>query len=122
MLLFAAVLLLVATLAASIAPRPPAPAPPPSGLPASAEGATIERRISADAGASTSITLRRGEQLRLEVAGDVLDSVLLEGLDRMDGIEPLTPARFEVLAERPGVYPIRLVEADRRVGRLEITP
>jgi hypothetical protein len=48
--------------------------------------------------------------------------VLLERLDRRDGIEPLTPARFNILAEAPaGVYPIRLVGADRRIGSIEIT-
>src|SRR3712207_8894191 len=82
----------------------------------------VERTISAAPGADTDVRVRRGEVLRLQVEGNLLDSVLLEGLDRMDGIEPLTPARFVVLGERPGVYPIRLVEADRRIGRLEITP
>ena len=60
--------------------------------------------------------------MRLEVAGDVLDSVELDGLDRIEVIEPVTPALFEVLAERPGTYAIRLVAADRRIGRLVITP
>jgi hypothetical protein len=47
---------------------------------------------------------------------------LIERLDRIDGIEPSTPARFEILADAPaGVYPIRLVEADRRIGSIEIT-
>ena len=122
LLLFAAVLLLLATLAAALAPRPPLPDAPPSALPAADGGAgTIERTISAEPGARTAITLRKGEILQLEVAGDMLDSVQLVGLDRIDGVEPLTPARFQVLGERPGVYPIRLIEADRRIGRLEIT-
>jgi hypothetical protein len=125
MLLFAAVLLLLATLAAGLTSRAPVTDAPPSTLPAAAGGTEpIERTISADPGAKTSapIRLERGQILQLEVTGDVLDSVIVEGLDRMDGIEPLTPARFQVLAERPGLYPIRLVEADRRIGELEITP
>jgi hypothetical protein len=52
----------------------------------------------------------------------VLDSVELDGLDRIEVIEPVTPAVFDLLAERPGTYPIRLVSADRRIGRLVITP
>jgi hypothetical protein len=65
--------------------------------------------------------VRRGDVLKLEVTGDVLDSVEIERLDRMEAIEPLTPARFELLAEAPaGVYPIRLVDADRRIGAIEI--
>jgi hypothetical protein len=122
LLLFAAVLLLLATLAAALAPRPPLADAPPSALPASADGAgTIERRISAEPGESTVVSVRQGEILQLEVEGDLLDSVQLQGLDRIDGVEPLTPARFVVLGERPGVYPIRLLEAGRRIGRLEIT-
>ena len=62
-----------------------------------------------------------GDLIRLEVAGDVLDEVQIERLDRIDAIEPLTPARFEVIPEVAGVYPIRLIEADRRIGRLDIT-
>src|SRR3712207_7575096 len=52
----------------------------------------VERTISAAPGADTDVRVRRGEVLRLQVEGNLLDSVLLEGLDRMDGIEPLTPA------------------------------
>jgi hypothetical protein len=122
LLLFAAVLLLLATAAAALAPRPPVADAPPSALPAAdGEAGTIERTISADPGVRTAVTLRKGEILQLEVSGDLLDSVQLVGLDRIDGVEPLTPARFQVLGERPGVYPIRLLEADRQIGRLEIT-
>ena len=68
------------------------------------------------------MVVRRGDLLQLEVSGDTLDSVLIERLDRIDAIEPLTPARFEILAERAaGVYPIKLVDADRRIGSIEIT-
>ncbi len=125
MLLFAAILLLLATFAAAMAPRQPRPAPPPSALPdraADGDAGTVERRLSVDDDASTAVRVARGDIVRLEVAGDVLDSVELDGLDRIEVIEPVTPAMFEVLAERPGTYPIRLVAADRRIGRLVITP
>jgi len=125
MLLFAAILLLLATFAAAMAPRQPLPPPPPAALPdpvADGDAGTVERRISVADGASTPVRVARGEILRLEVHGDVLDSVELDGLDRIEVIEPVTPALFEVLAERPGTYPIRLVAADRRIGRLVITP
>ncbi len=48
--------------------------------------------------------------------------VQIERLDRIDAIDPTTPARFELIAEDAGVYPIRLIEADRRIGRLDIRP
>ena len=40
----------------------------------------------------------------------------------IDAIEPVTPARFEVIPELAGVFPIRLIEADRRIGRLDVRP
>jgi len=125
MLLFAAILLLLATFAAAMAPRQPLPPPPPSALPdraADGDAGTVERRLSVDDGPSTAVRVARGDIVRLEVTGDVLDSVELDGLDRIEVIEPVTPALFEVLAERPGTYPIRLVAADRRIGQLVITP
>ena len=120
LLLLAAVLMLLTALAAGLAPRQPVdePAPATSTLPA---GTTVTEEISAAAGSDSRVEVRRGDVLKLEVSGDVLDSVLIERLDRMEAIEPLTPARFELLADAPaGLYPIRLVDADRRIGSIEI--
>jgi hypothetical protein len=120
LLLLAAVLMLLAVAAAGLAPQEPAEdePPPQSSLPS---GAEVLEEISAAPGADTRVEVNRGDVLKLEVAGDLLDSVLIEQLDRMESIEPSTPARFELLAEAPaGVYPIRLVEADRRIGSIEI--
>ena len=121
LMLLAAALMLLVALAAGLAPREASEAPSTraSNLP---EGATVVKEITADPGADSRVVVRRGDLLRLEVGGDALDSILIERLDRMEGIEPLTPARFEILAEAPaGVYPIRLVDADRRIGSIEIT-
>jgi hypothetical protein len=65
--------------------------------------------------------VQRGDLLELEVAGDTLDSVLIERLDRIDAIEPTTPARFNMVVDATaGIYPIRLVEADQRIGALVV--
>ena len=122
LLLLAAVLMLLAALAAGLAPRDPAgetAAAPVTSLP---KGTDVEEEISATAGSrERRVVVHRGDVLRLEVSGDTLDSVLIEQLDRMEAIEPSTPARFELLVDAPaGVYPIRLVEADRRIGAIEI--
>ena len=123
LLLLAAVLLLLAALSAGLAPQRSADdgAPQPrSELPS---GGEVAETISADAGAETrNVMVRRGDVLRLEVSGNALDSVLIERLDRIEAIEPSTPARFEMLIEAPaGIYPIRLIEADRRIGAIQIT-
>jgi hypothetical protein len=121
LLLLVAVLMLLTALAAGLAPAPPvneAPQAERTDLPA---GGTVTERIPADPGADSRVIVHRGDVLQLEVSGDTLDSVLIERLDRMAAIEPTTPARFEILIDAPaGVYPIRLVDADRRIGSIEI--
>ena len=112
--------MLLTALAAGLAPQPDDSDTPPSQQAARAP-ATIDESISAD-GVDQSVRAQVGDLIRLEVTGDVLDQVQIERLDRIDPIEPVTPARFEVIAETPGVYPIRLIDADRRIGRLDIRP
>jgi hypothetical protein len=124
LLLLAAVLMLLAALAASIVPRDLTggddPPPERTNLPA---GRTVARDITATPGAApTRINVKRGDTLELEVDGDLLDQVLLERLDLVDPIEPSTPARFNLVVDAPaGSYPIRLVEADRRIGSIVIS-
>jgi hypothetical protein len=122
LLLLAAVLLLLAALAAGIAPQRSEDDGTPlqkSELPG---GGEVVKQLSAEPGAEGSVMVRRGDVLKLEVSGDELDSVLIERLDRIEAIEPTTPARFELLIDAPaGIYPIRLLEADRRIGTIQIT-
>jgi hypothetical protein len=121
LLLLAAVLMLLTALAAGIAPRQQATDTPTTERSALPAGRTVAEEIPAKPGADSRIVIRRGDLLQLEVAGDTIDSVLIERLDEMAAIEPTTPARFEILADAPaGVYPIRLVDADRRIGSIEI--
>jgi hypothetical protein len=81
----------------------------------------VTKEITAARGASAKIPVERGDTLVLEVSGNLLDSVLIERLDRIEAIEPEKKARFEMLVDAPaGAYPIRLVDADRRIGTIEI--
>jgi hypothetical protein len=123
LLLLAAALMLLSALAAGLAPRQPVNQAPAPQAPAVAQSAAVvSQQIPADPGSDSRVVVRRGDVLELEVTGDMLDSVLIERLDRIEAIEPLTPARFNILAEAPpGLYPIRLVDADRRIGSIEIT-
>ena len=121
LLLLAAALLLLAAVAAAVAPAPPGSdaAPVRTSLP---PGGVVSEEIPAETGSDVPVSVKRGDVLQLEVSGDMLDTVLIERLDRIDAIEPTTPARFEFLVDAPaGIYPIRLVEADRRIGTIEIT-
>jgi hypothetical protein len=124
LLLLAAALMLLAALAASLAPRDLTggdDAPPErTSLP---PGRVVARDIPATPGAAPArISVRRGDTLELQVSGDLLDEVLLERLDMIDPIAPTTPARFNLVIDAPaGSYPIRLVDADRRIGSIVIS-
>ena len=119
LLLFAAVLMLLTALAAGLTPREQQSLSSADGtLPA---GDRVVKRIPADPAANTRVSVQRGDLLELEVAGDRLDSVLIERLDRIDAIEPTTPARFNMVVDATaGIYPIRLVEADQRIGAIVV--
>lgn len=116
--------MLLTAFAAGLAPRDtvrPGGETPGERAAALPAGRTLEQRIPAAPGSDSRIRVRRGDVLQLEVAGNELDSVLLERLDRIEAIEPTTPARFKLLVDAPpGVYPIRLVEADRRIGQITV--
>jgi hypothetical protein len=119
LLLLAAVLMLLTALAAGLAPRQEQTGSGQSGtLPA---GGRVTKQIPADPAADSRVEVRRGDLLELEVEGDLLDTVLIERLDRIDAIAPTTPARFNLVVDAAaGIYPIRLVEADRRIGALVV--
>src|SRR5688500_3248612 len=120
LLVLTAVLLLLMSVAAALAPRSE-DAPPPQGRSAVPAGSETTQRISAQDGAQPArVRVGRGALLTLEVEGDMMAAVLRERLDRIDPIEPSTPARFTLLIEAPaGVYPIRLLGEDRRIGLIE---
>ena len=125
LLLLAAALMLLTALAAGLAPRERSAEVTQlaTGTPQPASGRTVARTIRADPGATARIRVRQGDLLRLDVRGDLVDTVELQRLDRLDGIDPSTPAHFELLVDAlPGDYPIQLVESDRRVGAIEISP
>jgi hypothetical protein len=120
LLLLAAVLMLLGVIAAGLAPQDAAEdaSLPASDLPA---GGEVVEQLSADGSESRRVVVNRGDVLKLDISGTTADSVLIERLDRIESIDPSTPARFELLADAPaGVYPIRLIDADRRIGAIEI--
>jgi len=133
LLVLVLVLMGLTALAASVAPQPqpaprpvarePAPAPPAPAAPGSALPQAVERTLSADLGAPDQrVAARVGDTVELEVTGDVLDTVAIPALDREEAMDPLSPARFEIYADRPGTYPITLVEAKRPIGTLVVSP
>jgi hypothetical protein len=137
LLVLFAVLLGMTALVTSLAPRPtlrdggvarnssPTPSPSPTPAPEPAAGATrrIEQTISADAGQPRArVRARVGDILMLTVRGDVLDGVQIEELGKLEPIEPGSPARFEMLLEEQGELRVGLVDAERLIGLVTVSP
>jgi hypothetical protein len=60
-----------------------------------------------------------GDKVEIIVEGSAIDSVALGDLS-MEDVEAGVPARFELLADTPGSYPLVLVNEGRQIGTLEI--
>ena len=122
LLIALALLMAITALAAGVAPREstqdedasptpaasaaPAAEPVEATLDAQSEGQRVEAEV--------------GQIVRIVVNTDELDSVQLAELGT-ETADPESPARFELLAETPGTYPIELLEAERQIGELEIS-
>ncbi len=122
-LLLIALLLGLTAVAASVAPRErPEPTEQSERAPADPPATPSETRTETMSAAEDPqrLVVERGELIALEVSADERDAVAIPGLGLMDAVDPAAPARFTVLADRPGVYPVELLEAGRRIGTLEV--
>jgi hypothetical protein len=134
LLVLFAVLLGLTALVTSLAPRPTAgprpvgtgastPAPTASPRPAAQRSRRLVRTISADAGSARGrVRARAGDVLALTVRGDELDDVSIDGLGKLEAVEPGAPARFEILLDTPGKFPVTLLDAQRSVGQIDVAP
>lgn len=121
-------LLALSTLAAALVPAPPRrggtttdsrtepgtrilPAPRPAGRLV---------RATLDAGRPRTIVLQDGDQLRLTVRAPVADQVEIAGFGLVEPVEPRTPAVFDLIADRPGSYTVRLLRPARTVGLVRV--
>lgn len=124
LLILLAVLMGLTALAAGVAPRRTLPpGDEPSATPEAATAAPAQRAVvrtlSADEPSGRKIVVRRGRLVHLTVEGDVVDSVQLGDLE-VQSLDPDSPAQFELLADDPGNYPITLLDAQRRLGVLQV--
>lgn len=121
LLIALAVLMLLTALAASVAPRESAVRDDTAATPSAPATATVEPvQETLDASAEGQrVQARVGQTVTIIVRSDTLDTVSLADMGA-ETTEPDSPARFELLADVPGSYPIELLEADRRIGVLEI--
>jgi hypothetical protein len=99
-------------------PTEPTETAPPDTVP---RGAGKSARIEVDAKRISVVPLTLGDQLSLTIASKRADLVEIPALGLIDSLGPNGAALFDVLPSRAGSYGIRLVEADRLVGRIEVT-
>ncbi len=69
--------------------------------------------------ASKTVDAEIGDRVQITVQGADADSVALGDLS-VEDVEAGFPARFELLADTPGTYPLVLLNDNRRIGTLEI--
>jgi hypothetical protein len=85
-------------------------------------GDLLQKKIRVPAKTQLAIPIELGDQLLLAVASKRHDEVEIPKLGLVDAVNPFAPARFDILAIEEGSYPIRLVVADRTVGRIVVRP
>jgi hypothetical protein len=132
LLVLFAVLLGLTALVTSLAPRPTihrrslgagvaTPTATPSPTPPRHETRTLSKTISAEGGRPRAhVRAHVGDVLELTVAGDELDAVEIAGLGKLASVEPGSPARFEILLDTRGNYRVKLLDAQRTVGLIEV--
>ncbi len=89
----------------------------PAGCPIRTPSTCRSRSTSPSEGETIEADL--GDRVEIIVEGSEPESVALGELG-MEELEAGIPARFELLAETPGAYPLVLVNENRRIGTLQI--
>jgi hypothetical protein len=128
-----AVLMGLTALAASVAPPPdptrrdraatptPSPTPEPPAPDTAVSGVVSARlEVGPPGERLTRVRAREGNTVVLDVSGDVVDAVVVGDLPVIEAIDPDSPAHLEVVVDAPGRYPIRLLDADREIGVLDV--
>ena len=122
LLIALALLMVITALAAGIAPRESAmdgDSPSPSATAGEVAQEPVMQTLDAQAD-DQRVEAKVGQIVRIVVTSDELDTVSMADVG-FETTEPDSPARFELLADVPGTYPIKLLEADRQIGELKIT-
>ena len=80
----------------------------------------VTKTLSAAPGVkATTIDAEVGDRVAIVVEGTEPDAVLLGELESKS-VEAGIPARFEVLADTPGSYPLVLTNSNQQIGTLRI--
>jgi hypothetical protein len=133
LLILLLVLLGISTLAAALAPvKSPqdktttttattTTATTPSAPPVKSAG-LFKYAIDANSKRVTVVDLYVGEELLLTVTSKLYDQVSIPKLGQIQPVSPGLAAKFDLYLDQPGEYAIRLVDENRLVGRLRVSP
>jgi hypothetical protein len=131
LLLILLILLAISTVAAFLAPAPrdgvndrstprrTTPAPRHAEEP---RGRLVHASMDASEPRPATVRLHVGDQLSLRVRSDVSDQAKIAGLGLIEAVDRDAPARFNVLADTPGKFAVRLVRRHERVGTIAVEP
>jgi hypothetical protein len=102
------------------------PTVPAAGEPQDGGGARVPARIDADSGEVTQLgsaeaPIYAGDELVLTVASEHPDQVEIPGFGEIQAVSRDAPASFDLFLDKPGDYAVRLVDANRMVGRLTVS-
>jgi hypothetical protein len=118
----------VSTLAAALLAPPPereqtettTEESPPTGSSSKGGGRLIEAQASVSTRRPEKFELRPGDQLSLTVRSRAGGQVEIPAFGLIEDVGPSDPARFDLLAERPGEFEVRLVDRKRVLGRIVV--
>jgi hypothetical protein len=87
-----------------------------------ARGDLVPASIDAGARKPATVVMRLGDQLELRVTSTRADQVEIPRLGELEDVDADAPTRFDLLPFETGTYAVRLVDAARKIGEIEVRP
>jgi hypothetical protein len=81
-------------------------------------GGTVAARITVSVAAPETVKVKPGQRLVLLVGGPIGEDISIPAFGLTETMTPSAPARFDLIVDRAGRFPIRAYGAERPVGRI----
>jgi hypothetical protein len=85
-----------------------------------ARGKLVRAAMEVGEGQPSTVRLEVGDQLSLRVRSRQVKQIEITGLGLVEDAERGAPARFDVFADHPGRFDVRLLGRERTVGRIVV--
>jgi hypothetical protein len=118
--LWTAVLLMIAVVAAAIAPRPEQPTPPVFPAPRASDAPAARAVVDATLPTHNAVEAGVGDIVRLHVDTELADRAHVEGLSASAPVGPGSDGVLEFVADLPGHFAVRLDTGGTRIGVVDI--